>query len=263
MNRIAALARAEFTLLGRNRFLLFNAVVLPLVFPIGMLVLGREGGLSEAAVSAGLEIFVLFVLVFVVYYNLLSVYATRRDELVLKRLRTGECRDIEILTGPAVPSWLLCVLTTVVVGLAVVILGGRAPVNPVLVAAAVMAGAVLFSALALVTSAFTRNAEAAQITCLPVLVLATAGMSTVRSVVPDNLAEVLAATPFAAVVELMNVGWFGRTTSEFAAAAGPLDTPAGFAATFGSAVPAMLVLSGWVAASILVATVYFRWEPRA
>ena len=77
MNRIATLSRSEFTLLGRNRLLLFNAIVLPLIFPVGMLYLSRDGGLSDKSVSAGLEVFALFLLVFVVFYNLLSVYATR------------------------------------------------------------------------------------------------------------------------------------------------------------------------------------------
>ena len=35
----------------------------------------------------------LMALMFPVYYNLLSMFVTRRDELVLKRLRTGEVRD--------------------------------------------------------------------------------------------------------------------------------------------------------------------------
>ncbi len=147
MNRIATLSRSEFTLLGRNRLLLFNAIVLPLIFPVGMLYLSRDGGLSDKSVSAGLEVFALFLLVFVVFYNLLSVYATRRDELVLKRLRTGECSDAEILAGPAVPSWVLTGLLTVVIGIAVMVLGGSAPVNPVLVLVAVIGGAALFTAL--------------------------------------------------------------------------------------------------------------------
>ena len=259
MNRIATLSRAEFTLLGRNRLLLFNAIVLPLVFPLGVLILSREDGLSDTAVSAGLEIFALFLLVFVVFYNLLSVYATRRDELVLKRLRTGECSDAEILAGPAVPSWVLTGLLAVVVGVAVVFLGGRAPVNPVLVLAAFVGGAAAFTALALITSAVTRNAEAAQITCMPILILATAGMSSIRNMVPDSVGRVLDFTPMAAVLDLVNLGWVGRTSSELAdgGAAG------GFVDVFGSAGTPLLVLVAWIVGSVLVANVHFRWEPRA
>lgn len=83
------------------------------------------------------------------------------------------------------PSWVLTGLT-VVIGIAVMVLGGSAPVNPVLVLVAVIGGAALFTALALITSAVTRNAEAARITCMPILILATAGMSSIRNVVPDK-----------------------------------------------------------------------------
>ncbi|XGU18509.1 ABC transporter permease [Rhodococcus sp. 3Y1] len=230
MNRIATLSRSEFTLLGRNRLLLFNAIVLPLIFPVGMLYLSRDGGLSDKSVSAGLEVFALFLLVFVVFYNLLSVYATRR-RVGSQATTDRECSDAEILAGPAVPSWVLTGLLTVVIGIAVMVLGGSAPVNPVLVLVAVIGGAALFTALALITSAVTRNAEAAQITCMPILILATAGMSSIRNVVPDNVARILDFTPLAAVVDLLNLGWLGRTTGELAdlgdapGAAADLSTP--------------------------------------
>lgn len=263
MNRIATLARSEFTLLGRNRLLLFNALVLPLVFPVALLYLSRDGGLSDTSVSAGLELFALFLFVFVVFYNLLSVYSTRRDELVLKRLRTGECSDAEILAGPAVPSWVLTGLLTVVIGVAVIVFGGQAPVNAVLVLAAVVGGAVLFTALALITSALTRNAEAAQITCMPILLLATAGMSSIRNIVPDNIARVLEFTPLAAVVDLLNLGWLGRTTAELGDTGAVPGAAAGFVDTFGSAGQPLLVMLAWIVGSILIANVHFRWEPRS
>eukprot|EP01133_Synstelium_polycarpum_P021650 gene21651-26008_t len=259
----ATLEGASFTLLGRNRLLLFNAIVLPLIFPVGMLYLSRDGGLSDKSVSAGLEVFALFLLVFVVFYNLLSVYATRRDELVLKRLRTGECSDAEILAGPAVPSWVLTGLLSVVIGIAVMVLGGSAPVNPVLVLVAVIGGAALFTALALITSAVTRNAEAAQITCMPILILATAGMSSIRNVVPDNVARILDFTPLAAVVDLLNLGWLGRTTGELADLGDAPGAAAGFVDTFGSAAQPLLVMLAWIVGSVLIANVHFRWEPRS
>ncbi|MFZ2527685.1 MAG: ABC transporter permease [Rhodococcus sp. (in: high G+C Gram-positive bacteria)] len=262
MTRLAALSRAEFTLLGRNRLLLFNALVLPLVFPVGILILARDGGLSDTAVASGLEMFALFLFVFVVYYNLLSVYATRRDELVLKRLRTGECSDTEILSGPAVPSWLLTVVLTVLVGICVVGLGGRAPVNPLLVALAVVGGAALFTALALITSALTRNAEAAQITCMPVVVVATAGLTSIRNAVPDNISQLLDLTPLAAIVDILGTGWVGHPVTD-PAAADTTDPAVGFVDTVTAAGGPLLVLAAWIVVSVLAARIYFRWEPRA
>lgn len=49
-----------------------------------------------------------------------------------------EAKKRSILAGPAVPSWVLTALLTVVIGIAVMVLGGSAPVNPVLVLVAVI-----------------------------------------------------------------------------------------------------------------------------
>lgn len=256
MSTMTALSRAEFTLLGRNRVLLFNAVVMPLVFPVALLIIGsRTGTLTNPGIAAALQTFALLLLVFVVFYNLLSVYATRRDELVLKRLRTGESTDTQILLGPAVPSLLLCVILSVVVGGVVLAFGGGFPVNVVLVVLALAGGAVLFAALALITSAFTRNAEAAQITSLPVVLLAMVGTPLVRDAVPAALADVVSLTPLAAVTDLINLGWFGNTD--------PGALPGSFGGTFSEAGVPALVMTAWIAGCMLIARTHFRWEPRS
>ena len=74
----------------RNRLTLFYAVVLPLL-PLGLLFLGERGDVDAGV--ANVSTVLLMALMFPVYYNLLSMFVTRRDELVLKRLRTGEVRD--------------------------------------------------------------------------------------------------------------------------------------------------------------------------
>ncbi|KZF04618.1 MULTISPECIES: ABC transporter permease [unclassified Rhodococcus (in: high G+C Gram-positive bacteria)] len=257
MSTMTALSRAEFTLLGRNRVLLFNAIVMPLIFPIALLIVGSrsDDGLTDAGVGAALEIFALFLLVFMVYYNMLSVYATRRDELVLKRLRTGESSDVQILLGPAIPSLILTVVLGLIVGAVVLAFGGPVPTNALLVVAALFGGAALFAALALITSAFTRNAEAAQITSLPVILVAMAGSSLLRDALPDSFGRVIELTPMAAVSDLLNLGWFGTTS--------PGDASAGFAATFTEAGMPLLVMLAWIVGSLLIARTHFRWEPRS
>lgn len=60
-------------------------------------------GLSVGSVV--LSTSVGFSVLFAVYSSLVSVYAARREELVLKRLRTGELRDTEILAGAAVRGY--------------------------------------------------------------------------------------------------------------------------------------------------------------
>ena len=257
MSTMTALSRAEFTLLGRNRVLLFNASVIPLVLPLVMLIISSrsDDGLTDVGVGAALEFFALFLLVFMVYYNMLSIYATRRDELVLKRLRTGESSDIQILLGPAVPSFVLTVALGLIVGAVVLAFGGPIPTNALLVAVALLGGAALFAALALITSAFTRNAEAAQITSLPVILIAMAGSAMLRDVLPDSLSRVVELTPMAAVSDLLNLGWFGTTT--------PGDASVGFAATFGEAAMPVAVMLAWILGSLLIARTHFRWEPRS
>ena len=186
---------------------------------------------------------------------MLSVYATRRDELVLKRLRTGESSDVQILLGPAIPSLILTVVLGLIVAVMVLAFGGPVPTNALLVAVALLGGAALFAALALITSAFTRNAEAAQITSLPVILIAMAGSSLLRGVLPDSFGKVIELTPMAAVSDLLNLGWFGTTT--------PGDASIGFAGTFGEAAMPLAVMLAWIVGSMLIARTHFRWEPRS
>lgn len=68
-------------------------------------------GLSVGSVV--LSTSVGFSVLFAVYSSLVSVYAARREELVLKRLRTGELRDTEILAGAAVRGYREAELTGV------------------------------------------------------------------------------------------------------------------------------------------------------
>lgn len=257
MNTLATLSRSEFTLLIRNRLLLFNALVMPLLFPVVILVIGvrSDAGLTDEVVSSALEIFALFLLVFLVYYNLLSAYTTRRDELVLKRLRTGEATDNQILLGPAVPSLALSAILIVAMIAIIAALGGGLPVNPLLLVAALGGGAAMFCALALITSTFTRNAEAAQITSLPIILIAMAGTSFLGSIVPESVGSVISLTPMAAVADLVNLGWLGNTDPNGGALA--------FADTFSPALKPLLVVAAWIVGSIVIAKTHFRWEPRA
>ena len=52
-----------------------------------------------------------------VYYNILSIIVTRRDELVLKRLRTGEARDGELLLSMCLPGIAISLVVAVLAAL--------------------------------------------------------------------------------------------------------------------------------------------------
>lgn len=170
---------------------------------------------------------------------MLSLVVTRRDELVLKRLRTGEVTDPELLTAlalPSIASAVLVSLAVVVVGMA---LGLPAPSNAPLYVVTVLAACGLFWAFALWTAAWTRTAEAAQMTSTPVMMLAIVG--TMQRTLPDGVQRVVEYTPGAALDTLVQVSWFG------------LDGDLG---------RSLLVLAGWVVAAVLLARRSMRWEPR-
>src|SRR5690606_681121 len=113
-----------------------------------------------------------FVLLFVVYYNMVTTLVARREELVLKRLRTGDTTDMEIVVGAAVPSLLIAAAQVLLVGLAATMLTGiDMPVNPILLVVGFIAGTAIFVLLAVASTAFTRTTEMAQLTTLPVVLV--------------------------------------------------------------------------------------------
>ena len=112
---------------------------------------------------------------FPVYYNVLSQFVSRRDELVLKRMRTGETRDAELLVSIALPGR-----------------GQRAAADrdrrpdraalrpaaagePAALRGAAVLAITMFTAFAYWTAAWTRSAEAAQLTSMPIIILASLG----------------------------------------------------------------------------------------
>ncbi len=257
--RILALGRAEATLLLRNRSAVFIAFGLPLA-TVGALrgILDQQAqdhpGLDlDAALITGV---LGFVLMFVVYYNLTSAYVARRNDLVLKRLRTGEATDLELLAGTAVPSAALAVLMCALVGgTGAVLLHLPMPVNPPLMLAGLALLLVLLTALAALSSAFTRTVETAGITTLPVM-LATqfgSGLLVPLEAMPDGLADFCRLLPTTPAFSLIRLGWFGTDGS---------DPATGFTGTWGPAVPLLAVGTVWTVLAVRGALRAFRWEPR-
>jgi len=256
-HRVAALARAEGILLWRNRLALLNAVILPAAL-VGSLKsfggLGASGALDFGAMLlTGLTAFALLI---AVYYNLVTAMVARREELVLKRLRTGEATDSEILAGTAAPAIAIAWAQIAVAAVAAVaVLGLAPPANAALVPVALIAGTAVFVLLAAVTAAVTRTVQLAQVTTMPALwlPLVFSGLLFPLAMLPEPLRWVAEALPLTPVVELMRLALTG-------AAAG--GHRLGLAATFGAAVIPVLVLTAWIAAAGWAARRWFRWEPR-
>jgi ABC-2 type transport system permease protein len=254
VRRAASLTRWNTILLARNRMALFYAAVFPLV-PLALLFTGDRGDASvgASAITTGFLVASLFT----IYYNVLSQFVNRRDELVLKRMRTGEAQDAELLVSIALPGAMSTLLVFAIVVPLAASLGQPLPVNPLLYAALAVLVVATFSAFAFWTAAWTRSAESAQLTSLPLILLASLGpMASTIPDLPDRLREILSLTPGAAVSDLIRTGWLGLDGPD------ATDTTLTFAQTWGQAAKPMLVLTAWMLVAITLARRSIRWEPR-
>ncbi|MEV6235769.1 ABC transporter permease [Lentzea sp. NPDC051838] len=233
--RAVAVGQAELRLFWRNRMALFNSLVMPLLIAPALMAADADG----VPLVIGL---VGFVLLMAVYYNLVTTFVARREELVLKRLRVGELTDPEILLGASLPSVVVALgqmaLFAMIVG---VLTGISLPSQPWFLVLGVVGGVCVFVLLAAASSAFTRTVEMAQITSLPVLVacLLGSGLFFPLSVLPSGVASVVRLLPLTPVLDLLRAGWNG-----------------------GAVVQPMIVLAVWIGLGIYAVRRWFRWDPR-
>jgi ABC-2 type transport system permease protein len=110
---------------------------------------------------------------------------------------------------------------------------------------------VAFVALALWTAAWTRNAEAAQLTSAPVILLTMAGLF--RVVLPEASHEWLVVLPGAAVEEVVQAAWFG--VADDGSALSLLET-------FTASGPGLAVLVAWTVLGLSLVARSMPWEPR-
>ncbi|MFF1393292.1 ABC transporter permease [Streptomyces sp. NPDC058287] len=247
--RMRALARAELTLIGRSKGTLFTAVFVPLVLPFSVRSSIDSMDLKGAGLTVGsvlLPSAIGFSLLFAVYSALVGVYAARREELVLKRLRTGELRDAEILAGAAVPSVAIGLAQSLVlVAACTAFLDVRAPRAPYYAVLGLLLGLVMWPALAAVTASFSRSVESAQVAAMPLLLLSMLGSGTVvpLEVMPDRLASVCELLPLTPVITLVRGGWTGDLSAY-------------------DALGAVATAVAWTVLAVFAVRRWFRWEPR-
>lgn len=254
VSRLKALGTAEWLQFRRNKTLLFMATIFPVGIPLVLFGIGGRGAMEAANTF---DIFVLYTLLFVQFYTVLSMVTTRRDERVLKRLRTGEARDWEILGAICIPGALLTAAFSIAIIPILMLMGAPTPVNLIPIVLAVILGLILVSALAFLTSAFTRNAEAAQLTSLPVFTIAMLGLGTLRPVFGDGLlAEIISYTPFAMISDLVQLGWAGATFPDAMADAAPLD----FTGVLGASVQPLLIALVWIVLALVAMRQTMRWD---
>ncbi|WP_394346721.1 ABC transporter permease [Streptomyces dangxiongensis] len=247
--RLQALARAELALLGRNRGVLFTALVVPLALPFSVRPALDRPDLERHDVSAGtvmLTAAVGFSLLFTVYTALVNIFVARREELVLKRLRTGEPTDAEILTGTALPAMAVGLAQALLLcaGGAVLLHAG-APRAPYLSLLGLAAGLVLSAALAALTASFTRSVESGQVTSLPLVLVTMTGSGVMfpTEVMPGRLASVCELLPLSPAIRLVRAGWTGQL---------------GAYEILGTLATAL----AWTVVAVFAVRRWFRWEPR-
>ncbi|MFE7158164.1 ABC transporter permease [Streptomyces sp. NPDC057636] len=247
--RMRALARAELTLIGRSKGTLFTAVFVPLVLPFSVRSSIDSMDLKGAGLTVGsvlLPSAIGFSLLFAVYSALVGVYAARREELVLKRLRTGELRDAEILAGAAVPSVAIGLAQSLVLVTAcTALLDVGAPQAPYYAVLGLLPGLVMWPALAAVTASFSKSVESAQVAAMPLLLLSMLGSGTVvpLEVMPDRLASVCELLPLTPVITLVRGGWTGDLSAY-------------------DALGAVATAVAWTVLAVFAVRRWFRWEPR-
>ncbi|GHE03532.1 ABC transporter permease [Streptomyces alanosinicus] len=247
--RLWALGRAELTLLGRNRGVVFTALAVPLLLPFTVRPAMDQVDLKKQGLTLGTTLLTAaigFSFLFAVYTSLVNVYVARREELVLKRLRTGELSDTEILAGTALPALVIGLAQALVLCVGcVALLHIGAPKAPYLLLPGLVAGYLVSAALAALTASFTRTVESGQVTALPLMFVSMAGsgITVPTEVMPHNLASACELLPLSPAIRLVRGGWTGQLSAH--------DT-----------LGALLTALAWTILAVFAVRRRFRWEPR-
>ncbi len=235
---MTAIARAELTMLARNRIVALSALLMPLAFAVYLVAMRDTfgGGGPVAALQ------VLVMAAFGVYITATTTLAGRRQTLFLKRLRSGSVPDRAVLDGLLAPV-VAVNLVQIAAVLVVVGLTGAAPAQVWPVLLAVLAVEAMFVGLALATWGVTTSPEHAQVTTMPLflLTLGIAAWSLIAGV--KDLAVVKLALPGGAAAALVSEAWTSGITP-------------------GRALLLVAPTLGWAAVGVLIARATLRWEPR-
>lgn len=241
ISRIRAIAGAEFRLISRSKAVLFSATALPLMFAVFLFV-QREAAVeasgSDAATVGMVAMVVMFFALFTVYITATTTLVTRRQDLFLKRLRSGETADLAILAGLLVPPILLSLAQTTIVFVAMIVLGNGVPSSWWWLVLAIVGLLAASLTAATATAALTPNASAAQISSMPYAALA---LGTLIAA-PLTESRWLDLTPGGALVTLVRAAY-------------EVDV-------YGNVWVAVVGLALWTYLGHDLTKRLFRWEPR-
>ncbi|MCE7005711.1 hypothetical protein LWC34_23205 [Kibdelosporangium philippinense] len=236
MTMVVHLAMTELRLLFRKKLTMYSIVFVPLALCAMAWFQLRDMPASEWPWQMGFT----FVMLLAVSVYLVSamVFTSRRQSLVLQRLRTSELTDNGVFAGIAGPMMVIGIAQTLIYFGFCLAIGAPAPQQVGVVLIGLVLGLPTALLAGIVTAAFSRSVEATQITSLPLLFAAIAGAIMIRS---DNttVSTIGALLPMAGPSQLVGEGWAGST---------PL-------LALGATV-------AWLALLGFAAQRFFKWEPR-
>ena len=251
--RFVALVKGETRILLRNGTAVFTAVALP--FLVGFAFFGMSqdrGGLGPTLTM----VLVGTSLMFVIYYTMVTSLVARREQLVLKRLLTGEASRWQILIAPAVPLYALFALQSLIAIGGSVLVGAQIVHGWALVLA-VVGGATTWTALAVISAALTRTVEAAQLTTLPLILISLllSGFSIPLAWLPEAVQRIAHLLPMTPVIDLITLAYAG-TGTDGRLLSGGLDL-----ASAGAVMVLPLLL--WTVLALMEGIRRFRWDARS
>lgn len=241
------MARFGARIYWRDRGVVTMAMTMSLVLGVGLPFLMSRLGADISRVL-GLHLGMIAMLLVSTALNQTTMaLVVRRDQLILKRLRTTGLADRDILGGEilniAAQSVGLIALVSVVL---YALTDLTVPRNVPLFALCVVAGAVVLAMLGAAWTAAIRRAELAGMMTMPFFLL-TAGSMFDTDQLPGWVGPVLDLLPTTAVIDMAQLAYTaeGNFVSDLQAAAAPAAT-----------------LAVWTVIALFAIRQWFRWEPR-
>lgn len=243
-----ALFRVEWRLFNRIKGNYIYVLFVPLMILMTMRYVHEQLDLAQYGLNPGPVMVSTasgILLIFSLYSSVTGLYVARREELVLKRLRTGEVSDPVILAGGASLYVTVAVVQIVVTCAVLSVMFDAGPRQPLAAAAGLLTGVALMTAMAAATAALCRTVESVMIATLPAIFVLPmiSGIYLPREVLPAALGDALLYAPLSSTIDLIRAGWTDELTA-------------------GGILARTVLAVLWTALFSWLAIRKFRWEPR-
>ena len=234
-----SIAVSELRMLLRNRLVAALAIGIPLVFGAFFIVVRPE----DAGIPFAATLQVVIMLGMGVYVTATTTLASRRQNLFLKRLRSGAVSDPAIIAGLVIPIALVGLVQVAIIMGGLAASASSLPVHPWLLVLVVLLVDLMFVGFALATAGITNSPEHAQVTTIPLFFVTVGVPFWVAITGSTDLAWLKNALPGGAIPALMTTAWEGGDLARGALL--------------------LLPTLAWTVVAFLAAKVMFRWEPRS